>query len=167
MKQNIYITGFMGTGKTTIGKLLAKKLNMKFSDMDELLEKEFKLPIAQFFSKHGEKAFRQKETDLIKKLSLKKELVIGTGGGVPVKPENRNLMQSSGIILNLTAELDSIKSRLDSGELDKRPLWKDMKSVTALFNKRKQFYDNCDFQIITSNKKPEAIIDEILAMIKT
>ena len=82
MKTNIVLTGFMGTGKTTTGKRIAQKLNMKFVDIDELIEQQQNLTISQIFTEHGEAYFRDIESKAVQQISMQDHLVIATGGGV-------------------------------------------------------------------------------------
>ena len=92
---NIILAGFMGTGKTAVGKMLAEKLHRSFVDMDALIEEQAGKSITRIFAEHGEPHFRAIETELVKKLSQQKEQVIAAGGGIVLNPENiRNFSQS-------------------------------------------------------------------------
>ena len=83
MNGNIYLVGFMGSGKTAVGRLVAQALHRRFMDMDEILEKGFGKPIREVFLESGEPAFRAKESALLEKISKQERLVVATGGGVP------------------------------------------------------------------------------------
>ncbi|HQL08466.1 MAG TPA: shikimate kinase, partial [Lentisphaeria bacterium] len=120
---NIYLTGFMGCGKSTLGKVLAEHLRRHFVDMDAMLVKTIGMPIDQFFQLHGEKAFRQREYDLLRRLAQHDRLVVATGGGVPCNAANRELMLASGHIVFLDMPLASIRDRLSAAEIAVRPKW--------------------------------------------
>src|SRR5687768_15218793 len=113
-EKNIVITGFMGTGKTTIGRLLAEKLQRPFVDMDSEIERHFGKPIPQIFAEDGEPAFRILEAQLCAHLSQEKGLVLSTGGGALVNSANRQLLCETGTIICLTAGVDTILDRVES-----------------------------------------------------
>ena len=102
---NILLTGFMGAGKTTVGKKLAKRLGYFFIDTDREIEKEQGCSITEIFKYGGEECFRDLETDILQKLQTKQNLVIATGGGMVLRNENRSLMQSLGTRVYLKVEL--------------------------------------------------------------
>ena len=111
---NLYLIGFSGTGKTISGTKAAEKLQLPFVDMDELIEYRVGKSISEIFETDGEPAFRQMETDLLTELSTKPSRVVSTGGGVPTIARNREIMSSSGIIVLLTAEIETLRERLES-----------------------------------------------------
>lgn len=144
---NIYLTGFMGSGKTTIGKLMAKTLNREFIDMDSVLEREFGIPIPEVFERYGEKTFRDRETGLLSELSGGERRVIATGGGVPENERNRMLMSKSGTIVFLDSDLDTCSARLSGKSRSKRPLWQNMDAVRSLFERRRPSYKKDAFAV--------------------
>ena len=101
MKGNIYLVGFMGSGKSTIGALLGHRLKRRFVDMDEVLERQFGHAIPQVFAERGEEVFRRSESALLRKLSQRDKLVVATGGGVVEREENLLVMQASGTMIHL------------------------------------------------------------------
>jgi len=138
---NIYLTGFMGCGKSTLGKVLAEHLRRHFVDMDAMLVKTIGMPIDQFFQLHGEKAFRQREYDLLRRLAQHDRLVVATGGGVPCNAANRELMLASGHIVFLDMPLASIRDRLSAAEIAVRPKWQtDDGELQKLFASRRPHY---------------------------
>lgn len=155
MNNNIYITGFMGSGKTTIASRLAEMLNRKFVDMDEVLEKKFGCPISEYFAQNGEEAFRKKETDLLRFLSKKRKIVASTGGGAPISNENRNLMNTSGTIVHLKADFETCAQRLAGADLNIRPMWKDPDKARELYDRRMPFYEKADIEIRVDDLGPE------------
>ncbi|CAK9320314.1 unnamed protein product [Citrullus colocynthis] len=118
----IYLVGMMGSGKTTIGKILAKELGYTFSDSDILVEQEVGgTSVAEIFKLHGEVFFRDKETEVLRKLSLMHGFVISTGGGIVVRPINWKYMQN-GISIWLDVPLEALAKRIAAVGTDSRPL---------------------------------------------
>jgi shikimate kinase len=164
---NIYLTGFMGTGKSSVGTVLAKKLGYRFVDLDELIVLETGSSIEDLFARCGEPGFRALETEMVKRFGMQQGMVISTGGGAVMAPENRKFMHSAGVIINLTASPESIQRRLaaETG----RPLLKDDKSpekIGAMMAERERFYADADIRIDTEDKKVEDIAQEILLWLK-
>ena len=164
MKDNIILTGFMGTGKTSLGKLLATKLGRPFVDIDKKIEAEQKLSIPKIFEQFGEEHFRALEKSAVKELSERRGLVIATGGGTIKDEENLRLLKSSGVLICLTTEPEEIFSRtarrgerpvLDGGG-DER-----LATIKKLLAERKKFYDRADYQVDTTEWSPLQIIDDI------
>lgn len=163
MTGNIYLVGFMGTGKSAVGSVVAQRLNRQFVDMDAVLEEHFRMPISSVFSEYGEAVFRDAETDLLRKLARRKKIVVATGGGVPEKSENRELMKRSGKIVHLAAELESCAARLGATARASRPLWQDEKALRELFARRKKLYAENDLTQRVDGATPDAIAEAIVA----
>lgn len=112
---NIILIGFMGAGKTTVGKLLAKERHLQFVDTDERIVKEQGISIPDIFQRYGEPYFRDLETELLRKMQKDTEhSVISVGGGMPVREENRKLLRSLGCVIYLSATKKTILSRVKS-----------------------------------------------------
>ena len=158
--ENIVITGFMGTGKSTVGELVAAELERQFVDMDLVIEERFGLPIPEIFKRHGEAIFRTVERGLAQELSLQSGLVIATGGGALVPEDMRDLMGRTGKLICLNAGKAEISARLS--ETDNRPL---ASNWQALFEQRQSAYARIPNQIETSGKTAEAVACEIIAML--
>lgn len=156
---NIVITGFMGTGKSTVGEIVARRLDREFVDMDNLIESRAGTTIPLIFSERGEAAFRALEHELAGELSAQSDLVIATGGGTLVRPELRAVMGASGRLICLNASKDDIRRRL--GESNNRPL---AGSWERLLEQRQPDYADIKHQIDTSGKSPEAVASEIIAL---
>lgn len=157
----------MGTGKTAVGRQLARKLNIPFVDTDDLIEKEAGKSIAQIFDGHGEGYFRRLESKVIDDVSSKTNMVIATGGGAVVNPKNLEALKKNGIVICLTASIDAILSRVGSG--DERPLLSagDKKeTISNLLKAREPFYQKADFIIDTTVKSIKEVVEEILKIVR-
>ena len=166
-KTNIILTGFMGTGKTTVGIRLAEKLGWTFVDTDALIEQQAGQTIAELFATQGEKAFRQKETELAEKLSMKKNLVIATGGGLILNPTNVAILKQTGHIFCLTAPPTEILERVKR-QKHIRPLLQDtdpLKKITDLLQQRDYIYQLFS-QIPTTGLTPDELAEKILDKLK-
>ena len=159
--KNIILTGFMGTGKSTVGQLLADKLGRRYVEMDAQLEAYFGKPISQVFADEGEAAFRVAEAALCGQLAQQEGLVISTGGGALVNPANRNVFSENGILVCLTASVDEILRRLAhmhdrpllAGTLDER-----RKRIRSLLHERRQAYAAIPHQVDTTGHSPADIV---------
>jgi shikimate kinase len=165
---NIILIGFMGTGKTEVGKILAKKLGFGLLDTDSIIEREQGKTINNIFAKEGEQAFRVMETALLDDLSVERKKVISTGGGIILRPENIDRLKKLGPIVLLRAEADAIYERLkDKGD---RPLLKvaDPKAaIKAILDARTPVYKKiADFQVDTTSISPDAVSDKIMEFLK-
>lgn len=162
---NIILTGFMGTGKTTVGRLLAEKLNFKFVDTDVMIEEWSGKTIAEIFVEDGEKAFRQMERDTARRLSEEAKQVISTGGRMMLDPENISVLSPTGRIFCLTASPEEILRRvLSDDDGMERPLLKGDNPagrITALLHERREKYGQFP-QIETENRTPEELCELIL-----
>ncbi len=163
-QKNIVITGFMGTGKTEVGQIVAKLLNREFMDTDEIIQKRSGKSIPQIFAQSGEVYFRLMESELVEELSSKSDLIIATGGGTLLNSGNFRLLHKSSHIFCLTARPEIIQKRL-AGVKD-RPLLGRSPSIDGikiLLEERKSKYDKIHIQIDTSEtsvkRTAEIIID--------
>jgi len=109
--QNIFLIGLMGAGKTTIGRQLASELSLKFFDSDHEIEKRTGVTITHIFDIEGEAGFRKRETAMLDELTEKKGIVLATGGGAILKPENRQFLMSRGTTIYLYANIDTLLER--------------------------------------------------------
>ncbi len=162
MSDHIFLTGFMGCGKSTVGSLLAKALKREFVDMDAILEIRLNMPIASYFQKYGEGAFREAESTLLTELTSQDRLIISTGGGIVESDSNRRLMKRSGRRVFLKTSLDECASRLEAKDRQKRPLWDgDRKRTDALFTRRQELYAEAELSIETTGKSPDSLASAI------
>ncbi len=161
MMENIYITGFMGAGKTTVGQALSRILKRRFVDMDQVISRKSGMSVSAYFEKLGENNFREVETNALRKIASKKSLIVATGGGTPTSVMNRKIMRVSGKIVHVNVTLDECLDRLGTEANLARPLWKDRASVSALYNSRLEAYADCDTRVEASNDSPEELAWQI------
>lgn len=135
---NIVLCGFMGSGKTVVGKELAKILGVKFVDTDELIEKEQGVAIKAIFAIHGEDYFRDLEHEVCKKISEMKGVVVSTGGGAMTFERNVEAVKQGAKIVFLDASFDVICERI--GDSTTRPLFQDREKAKKLYDERKEKY---------------------------
>ncbi|MHB8173739.1 MAG: shikimate kinase [Nitrospirota bacterium] len=161
--RNITLVGFMGTGKTTVGRLLAGRLGYRFIDVDEEIEREQGVSISHIFSELGESYFRMLERDFIKTLSFREGLVVSAGGGAVIDERNIDAMKLGGVLVCLTARPETIMKRV--GKSRRRPLLKvpdPMARIIDLMRERDPFYRKADFTIDTTAITPEEVSDSIV-----
>ncbi len=163
MTENIYLTGFMGAGKTTVGRRLAEALKRRFVDLDARLELRFKRPIPAVFAELGEAAFRREESRLLRQIARRERLIVATGGGLVEREDNRTLMRRSGRVVHLEADLLTCRRRLTSEEIAARPRWRDLEAAGRLLDQRRPLYRDCDLSVAVADKKPGEIVREIVA----
>lgn len=161
---NIILTGFMGTGKTTVGKRLAKRLGWRFVDLDQLIEASAKRPIARIFTERGEAVFRRLERRHINRVIHGQKQVIATGGGAFVDPQNRARLRVSGPVICLTARPRVILERVGR-KIETRPLLhgsaNPQERVRALLNQRAKAYAQADITVDTSDLTVEEVVDRL------
>ena len=164
---NIVLIGFMGTGKSAIGKKLAQRLRMGYLDTDELIEKREKRKIFQIFQEKGEGYFRKVETQVVKEVASRDNNVIATGGGVVLKEENVAALRKNGLIICLSADPETIWRRTANDS--KRPLLEGKdprKRIEDLLKTRKPYYQKADFTIETSKLSDEEVVERIITTLK-
>lgn len=160
----------MGTGKTFMGKRLAVELKLKFVDTDKLIEEDAKLKISEIFSLYGEGRFRDIEKNIIKKLSsgsFGHGLVVSTGGGAVINPENRAALRSWAKVICLKATADVILKRVGNNEV--RPLLKaadKRAAVERLLKEREDAYRDCDLELDTTDLGVEGAVKIIREFLK-
>lgn len=165
--QHIFLTGFMGSGKTTIGKKLARLLRITFIDMDEYIEKREKLTVQSLFENFGEAAFRKIESSCLDEL-LKKQgnLVIALGGGTICYENNLDKIKKAGTLIYVELPVAALTQRLEKSKT-KRPLLKNLKDdeltayINDKLNERKDFYDQAHITISGLSLTPQILREKI------
>jgi shikimate kinase len=166
-RRNIVLTGFMGTGKTTVGRLLAQRLDREFVDTDRLIEQRHG-PIPQIFAQHGEQRFREIESEVAAELAAGSGLVVSTGGRMLVDEHNADLFESTGDVVALTAEADTIVQRV-GGEraAETRPMLAGgdvRRRIVELLAERAAAYGRFA-QVATDDRTPEEIAEDIETLV--
>lgn len=165
--KNIVLTGFMGTGKTAAGRELSAMLGMKLIDIDAEIERSQKMTINDIFKNYGEGRFREIESEIIKRFSEKKNIIISTGGGAILKKVNMDNLRKNGIIFCLSASPQAILERTRTSE--DRPLLKvadPLAKIRELLDHRRPFYEEAGTRIETEGKTPMQIAEEIAEIMK-
>ncbi|MBP3489246.1 MAG: shikimate kinase [Roseburia sp.] len=163
--RNIYLIGFMGAGKSMIARALVKKTGAESAEMDELIERQQGMAITEIFQKYGEEHFRNLETELLRSLAEKTDLIVSCGGGSVLRDENAALMKENGCIVLLTAAPETIYERVKDSK--NRPVLNGNMNVAyirELMEKRRARYEAvADIRIATDGKDADTICEEILA----
>ncbi len=165
---NIFFVGLMGAGKTTIGKLLAKKLKKTFYDADHEIEKKLGVKVSVIFELEGEAGFRKRETQMIDELTGKKNIILATGGGVILSAENRGFLKARGKVIYLNAKPQHLAKRMT---FDKdRPLLQQtnmLDTLNHLYEERHPLYLSVSsFVVDTGQHKTQKIIHKIEGLLR-
>jgi shikimate kinase len=163
----LILTGFMGSGKSSVGRVLAERLGCSFVDLDAEIVATAGRSINDIFAQDGEQAFRSMESASLRRVLGSGRSVIATGGGVVIADGNRSAMRNQGIVVNLVVSLSQVLSRLH-GAAD-RPLFagsNQANSVKLLMDGREQFYADADIRIDTDGKSVEDVAAEILRFVE-
>lgn len=162
--RRIFLIGFMGAGKTSVGRALAKRLGWNFQDLDEVIENRQGTTIAQIFTHKGEEVFRRMETAALREL-LKQEpgqgLIVALGGGAFGQPENREALRTAGgMVILLEAPLEELRQRC-AEQAGSRPLAADPDKFAALYTARRAAYELAPWRVENVNKTVEQAAAEI------
>lgn len=167
-EKSIVFVGFMGVGKTTIGRLVAKKLYRSFIDIDEEIEKQYQMPTTEIFKKIGEKAFREKEKNTIVYYSKQRLKILSLGGGAFMQEEIRDACLKNCIVFHLDISWKAWKERL-SILVDSRPVLqgRSLEEIESLFYERQDTYAKHNSKLITDERDEEEIAEYITDSLKT
>ncbi|MBR2216318.1 MAG: shikimate kinase [Selenomonadaceae bacterium] len=170
---NVVLIGFMGTGKTSTGRMLATKLGAAFFDLDQRIEEKYAMSIPEMFQQYGEAYFRQREREMVQEVAGRRNAVISTGGGTVIDPRNIELLRQGGILICLTADVEVILARTgnrgqrpvldanDRGEEEGR-----REAIKKLLKERRKFYAVADYTVDTTDKSPLLVVDDIIRHLK-
>jgi len=169
MYNNVFLVGLMGAGKTTVGRVLAKKLNKRFIDSDHEIEARTGVAIPLIFEIEGEASFRQRETDVICDLTAQNDIVLATGGGAILKPENREYLKTRGTVIYLRASINSILQRTSHDK--NRPLLQTADPrgrIEQLAREREPYYlEVADFIVETGRPNVQSLVQVILTQLES
>ncbi len=164
---NIYLVGFMGTGKTSVGRLLAAQKKWNFIDLDDLIELKQQRRIVDIFAQDGEPYFRKIEKKFLKQVSTQKKFVVACGGGVVLDPDNIKLMKKTGILICLCANCEAILKRVSAST--HRPILnvaKPRERIELLLKMRAPYYMQADCTIDTSKLTIKQVAQKIIKVTK-
>lgn len=165
--KNVVLIGFMGTGKTSTGRLLASRLGRPFIDIDSKIEQEENMTVQEIFERQGEEWFRQKERSVIAKLSSNTNTVIATGGGAVLYQSNRIRLRQNGVIVCLEASVQTIIDR--TAGRNSRPLLNcedQVAKIVGLLAERHHAYSEADLIIDTSLISPQMVTEQIIDFLR-
>ncbi|MBI3404029.1 MAG: shikimate kinase [Acidobacteria bacterium] len=166
-RKSIALSGFMGAGKTTVGRALAQQIGWRFVDLDSRIEEHANLNISAIFERLGEPAFRQMESEILTRTlgeaaEREQSLVLALGGGTFVQPQNMAMLRGAGsVVVWLDCPLEQLISRCAT--MTNRPLFRDETGFRMLFTERLPFYEQSDFRV-PSNSEPRQVVEQILAL---
>lgn len=160
---NIALIGFMGAGKTSVGRLVAEQLHFDYLDTDDLIELRSGRTITEIFATDGEPAFRRLEADLVKELAARTKTVISTGGGLPVNPENLASLKTHALVVCLWASPENIWERVK--HQTHRPLLHDpnpQQKIRDLLTAREPFYKQADVLLNTESRSVREVAQQVM-----
>jgi shikimate kinase len=161
----IYLVGFMAAGKTTVAQALAGRLGWRAEDVDELIEARERRPVSEIFARAGEPYFRALEREILKVLFPLRHIVVATGGGTFVEPDNRGAINLDGVSIWLDVPLDIVLSRLPAD--GRRPLATDRQQMERLYTARRVAYAHAHVRIDVGTASAEEIAERITDHLKT
>lgn len=163
---NIYITGFMSSGKTVVSSELSRITGKGLMDTDDMIEKSLNMKIKDIFSEKGEEYFRKVESETLLRASVADGAIISTGGGIVLSGYNRSIMHKTGIIATLLPDFSVIEERLELARATRPLLMEDISLIRKRFEDRLPLYKDCDFEIPVDNSMtPEDVAREIIKRI--
>jgi shikimate kinase len=159
-----FLVGFMGAGKTTLGRRAAERLSLPFFDLDERIERESSMSVSEIFLREGEAEFRRRESEALSRLVAAEERgIIATGGGAFTVEENRRLMSESGVVVWLDVSAEEILDRIS--EAGSRPLWKGPDEVRRLLDERRACYRRAHHRLALSNANPDEGVERLCRLL--
>ncbi|MEJ6982130.1 shikimate kinase [Pedobacter sp. P351] len=160
----IFLIGFMGSGKSTLGKKLALKLGYTFIDIDKVIENQINMSISEYFQKNGEDSFRELESSILKTLELPENTIIATGGGAPCFYDNLQWMNENGTTIYLSLSPNALAKRLESAT-EQRPVLQNLKGdkleqfIAEKLQLREKFYTQAEVIVKGFDQTPEKVIE--------
>ena len=167
----VFLIGFMGVGKTTLGRRIAEQLGYSFIDLDQAIEDRTGRSVTQIFEEEGEVRFRTLEARELDHVVTRKDVIVATGGGTPALPLAMQKMSEAGNIVWLKASVDTVIER--TAQTSSRPLIANLSQtetrlrIEKLLDSRKPFYSQADFAVDTDGQDPGCLVDTICARLKS
>jgi shikimate kinase len=162
----LYLIGFMGSGKTTIGRILADRIGWRFVDLDDEIEREQGRSIVQIFDHDGEEAFRNMEFEALKKrvrkVQMGNPMVVALGGGAFTQPHVIDMLDNNGIVIWIDTAFAVVKKRVENSS--HRPLARDPIRFQALYYARREFYERAHYRVEVPEDSSAAAVEEILGL---
>ena len=156
----VYLVGFMGAGKTSVGRALAKRLDWRFADIDELIEQREHSSVSDIFAKQGEPYFRGIERAILAEQVPLRHAVVATGGGTFVDPQNRAVIKADGAVVWLDAPLERVIARIPQD--GRRPLASDRANLERLFHSRHAAYEQAHLRLDAGRVPVESLVDQLV-----
>lgn len=164
----VYLTGFMGSGKTAVGRKLAERLGALFVDLDREVELRAGMTVREVFERHGEPAFRSLEQEALRATGEMPEVVVATGGGTVTFEANARWIRANGVSVWLNPTFATIVSRIGGLGKEDRPLFRDEAQALALYRERLPAYRRADLTVdVGPGEQPEEIAARIALLLKT
>ncbi len=165
--RNVVLIGFMGTGKSEVGQLLARRLGWTCVDTDRRVEARERATVAQIFARRGEEYFRDAEARVVAEVAGRTDTVVATGGGVVLRPENMTRLRRQGWVVSLTAPVDVLVKRL--GDAKARPLLRgDLReNLVRILDQRRSLYRDADLLVDVSDAAPQGVVEAIMAFLRS
>jgi shikimate kinase len=161
----VYLVGFMAAGKTSVGRALARRLDWKFLDIDELIERQEHLTVAEIFARHGEPYFRAAERAVVADQLQARHVVVATGGGTFVDPQNRAAIRGDGVSVWLDAPLERVIARIPAD--GRRPLAADRADLERLFEGRRLAYEQAHVRLDAGRAGVDALVEQLVDWLET
>ena len=161
--EKVYLVGFMGCGKSTIARALARRLDWQAIDIDQVIEDHERLPVADIFTRHGEPYFRMAERAALTGQLGIRHAVVATGGGTFVDPQNRAMINSDGLSIWLDIPLDRALARVPAD--GRRPLAADREAFERLYHLRRAAYQHAHIRVDAGRQGVDALVEQLMELV--
>ena len=167
--KSLILIGFMGTGKSTLGRVLAERLHLEQVDLDEVVVQEQNMPISDIFSRYGEERFRELEHDVVCRYAAQPNLIISPGGGAVLREENRKVMRECCTVISLLARPEVILERVNRDATvrpvleNRKPGQSKLERIEEVLTQRMPCYQEADFILDTSDVPVELLAEQVLS----
>lgn len=166
--KSLILIGFMGTGKSTLGRMLAETLHLEQVDLDDVIVKEQQMEISDIFEKHGEAGFRELEHEVLCRYASQPDLIISPGGGAVLRAENRAVMKAHCVVISLWARPEVILERVNRDKTvrpvleNRKPGQSKLERIKEVLEERMPCYQEADFLLDTSEQPAEKLVEQVL-----